>query len=700
MPEMELHLRQEEPRYPIITSVHRRTNVPTVTGPCELRLLFERTNASQYNKPNVVAALITNDFGNGIPSRDIIVNKLHSGPKRISELHPAYMDLQYPLLFPYGEDDFHEKMPYYTNSRRRKTNRGFMTMKEYYSCIIHQRNDQGYTLVRGGRLFQQYLVDAYSFVEEQRLIWTRNNQDMLRVDLYHNVCDVVTRGDTNAAGLGQRIVLPGTFIGGPRYMMQNYQDAMALCLVYVIEFQKRGLPHTHILLWLEENSKCKTAAQIDNIISAELPSLTKDPDGYKVVTDYMLHGPCGKDEKYAPCTIEGPDRATTVIQENVRKGDHVTSEKIVAVDEINNYLNCRYLAPCEAVWRLFSFDIHYSFTSVMKLNFHLPNQNPVTLRDLEFLPVLLEKEGSTGKTFLYNTIIARLRTERKIVLAVASSGRTLYSYLLKNKELGHNSPSPVCKFETGVAALLLPSGRTTHSRFIIPLELLENSTCGIKQNTHLAELMQKGQLIIWDEAPMTQKYAFEALDKKLRDILGFPKPEKREQIFGGMTVLLGGDFKQILPVITKGKRPDVVQACINRSKLWKHCNVFTLNRSMRVNEYYPNGEIDNRKQYFNQWVPSVGNGTMPAKAKEGEDEPGWIQIPDQFIINSSDSPIEAIVGETYPNFIERQHDKEYLKEWAILTPRNDDVDEINTYMFKKLSGKSVKYNKMRFVKHR
>lgn len=71
----------------------------------------------------------------------------------------------------------------------------------------------------------------------------------------------------------------------------------------------------------------------------------------------------------------------------------------------------------------------------------------------------------------------------------------------------------------GIASLLLPGGRTTHSRFVIPLELMENSTCGIKQNTHLAELMQEVRLIIWDEAPMTQRYAFEALDKTLRDIL-------------------------------------------------------------------------------------------------------------------------------------------------------------------------------------
>ncbi|GJV30633.1 ATP-dependent DNA helicase PIF1-like protein [Tanacetum coccineum] len=88
---------------------------------------------------------------------------------------------------------------------------------------------------------------------------------------------------------------------------------------------------------------------------------------------------------------------------------------------------------------------------------------------------------------------------------------------------------------SGIASLLLPGGRTAHSRFVIPLELMENSTCGIKQNMHLAELMQEVQLIIWDEAPMTQRYAFEALDKTLRYILGYknspdyPKSKKDQR---------------------------------------------------------------------------------------------------------------------------------------------------------------------------
>ena len=243
----------------------------------------------------------------------------------------------------------------------------------------------------------------------------------------------------------------------------------------------------------------------------------------------------------------------------------------------------------------------------------------------------------------------------------------------------------------GIASLLLPGGRTAHSRFVIPLELVENSTCGIKQNTHLAELMKQVSLIIWDEAPMTQRYGFEALDKTLRDILGYPNVANRERMFGGMTVLLGGDFRQILPVIPKAKRQEVVKSCINRSKLWSKCNMFKLTRSMRVNEYDTQGNIDTDKQKFNQWILDVGDGKLDAKMKEGEDEPTWVQIPENFLIKKWKCPISEIVKQTFPDFTTRQKDEGYLRERAILTPKNDDADEINNHMFKMLGSRSVTY---------
>ncbi|GJW78263.1 hypothetical protein Tco_0139945 [Tanacetum coccineum] len=100
-----------------------------------LRLHSDRKITRQYNVPieSEVAAIIINDFGDGLPTRDIVVNIKDEGQKRISELHPSYMALQYPLLFPYGEDGFHKKIPYHNNTGTRKTKRGFVTMKEYYS---------------------------------------------------------------------------------------------------------------------------------------------------------------------------------------------------------------------------------------------------------------------------------------------------------------------------------------------------------------------------------------------------------------------------------------------------------------------------------------------------------------------------------------------------------------------------------------
>ncbi|GKD04562.1 DNA helicase PIF1, ATP-dependent, partial [Tanacetum coccineum] len=101
----------------------------------ELCILSEHTFVRQYNALTVpeVAALITNDFGDGLPSMDIVVGIKDGGPIRISELHPLYMAMQYPLLFPYGEDWFHEKIPYHTNRGTRKIKRGYVSMKEYYA---------------------------------------------------------------------------------------------------------------------------------------------------------------------------------------------------------------------------------------------------------------------------------------------------------------------------------------------------------------------------------------------------------------------------------------------------------------------------------------------------------------------------------------------------------------------------------------
>lgn len=127
-----------------------------------------------------------------------------------------------------------------------------------------------------------------------------------------------------------------------------------------------------------------------------------------------------------------------------------------------------------------------------------------------------------------------------------------------------------------IAATLLPSGRTAHSRCVIPLHGHENSMCSIKHQTELSELICSATLIIWDEAPMVKKHCVEAFNRTLRDIM------QCEHVFRGKCVLLGGDFRQILPVIPKASRASIVDSCISSSRLWRHCKIFQLTENMRL----------------------------------------------------------------------------------------------------------------------
>ncbi|XP_074291256.1 uncharacterized protein LOC141618031 [Silene latifolia] len=278
--------------------------------------------------------------------------------------------------------------------------------------------------------------------------------------------------------------------------------------------------------------------------------------------------------------------------------------------------------------------------------------------------IFLYGHGGTGKTFLYRTISAKVRSEGKIVLNVTSSG---------------------------IAALLLPGGKTTHSRLAIPIELFDDSTCNIGKKSQLAELLRETSLIIWDEAPMDHRFAFEAVDRTMRDIIAFKDKGARSKLFGGKTVLLGGDFRQVLPIITKGRRQDVVQASISRSYIWDECTVYTLKKSMRVSETNSDPDKRERNRAFNDWLLAMGDGTLEAKAGENDTEETWIEIPEQYIGSKGALNIEVVVNQMYPDFAINHKNEDYLRKRAILTPLNEIADLINTHMAKLVPCEEVLY---------
>jgi len=72
-------------------------------------------------------------------------------------------------------------------------------------------------------------------------------------------------------------------------------------VIYTIEFQKRGLPHAHILVFLKPQYRCKKPEHIDRIISAEIPDKDTNSELFKIVTSLMMHGPCGPENQSSPC---------------------------------------------------------------------------------------------------------------------------------------------------------------------------------------------------------------------------------------------------------------------------------------------------------------------------------------------------------------------------------------------------------------
>ncbi|XP_022031323.1 uncharacterized protein LOC110932284 [Helianthus annuus] len=950
-----------------------------------------------FNLPTAeeIAALIIGDFDGAFDKRDIIVQSKSTGLQRISELHPSYLALQYPLIFPHAEDGFRLGIKHRGVSVDCDILRTSTTMREFFSYRIQDRPNQFSLLLNAQNLFLQFLVDAYTMIESARLAYIKSQQPKLRTQKLNQS---VESGESDASNCGKRILLPSSFTGGSRYMMQKYLDAMAICkvvgypdlfitvtVIYTIEFQKRGLPHAHICLFLSADSKFPTAKEIDLVISAEIPDKETDIELYELVKQFMIHGPCGTDNPHCPCMVKnkcskkfpkkyvyetcvdsegypiyrrrqtcntvekngvlldnrfvvpynpmllkkyqchinvewcnqtgsikylfkyinkGPDRVTASVYQTTTTGnvnkenEEMTNKQKLSnkkkVHEVKAYLGCRYILAFEAAWRIFKFDIHYRVPSVEILPFHcedgqaivyddnsnlcdvvsnptvkmtmftewmkcnqmdpfartlkyiefpryfvwirkerkwmrpmsfddirtvdgkiydtfkdacfarglldddneyivavteasawstsdflrtffvmllmsntisrpghfwtqtksllcedilyqqrritgildlvlleeeieniclshieklllaygstlgnfsdMPNvpenyisalNNQMIMKELSYDRATLKKElasylksltdeqlkvyetvmnavdkgnggvffvygyGGTGKTFLWKTFAAALRSKGEVVLNVASSG---------------------------IASLLLDGGRMAHSRFVIPINVNEDSICSIEPNSELGGLIKETKMIIWDEAPMTHKHCFEALDRTMRDIARSNNPSLQSKPFGGKIVLFGGDFRQILPVIPKGTRSMIVNSSLNSSYIWQDCQLLKLTENMRLKVGKKPSNLHEIKE-FAEWILQLGYGLLGGP-NDGEVE---MEIPDDLLILDQVNPISSLISFTYPDMQKFLWDSNYFQQRAILAPTNEVVDSINTELLNSMAGEEKIY---------
>ncbi|XP_021740230.1 ATP-dependent DNA helicase PIF1-like [Chenopodium quinoa] len=205
-----------------------------------------------------------------------------------------------------------------------------------------------------------------------------------------------------------------------------------------------------------------------------------------------------------------------------------------------------------------------------------------------------------GKTFLYNALFAEVRLAGKIVLPTTTSG---------------------------IATSNIPSGRTTHSRFKIPLNLEVSLACDVPKQGSLAALIKATALIIWDEASMARKENIKSLDLLLRDLFHPDQP------FGVK---------------------------------------FRLTANIRAKEALS----------YSAFLLALGNGQLQS------DESANVQLPEHIVHNivANEDSISVLTAMIFPEISNPTFDSGIFNERAILTPMNVEVDSINDYLIEQFPG--------------
>jgi ATP-dependent exoDNAse (exonuclease V) alpha subunit len=207
----------------------------------------------------------------------------------------------------------------------------------------------------------------------------------------------------------------------------------------------------------------------------------------------------------------------------------------------------------------------------------------------------------------------------------------------------------------------------------------------------MAELIEETSLIIWDEALMTNRRAFEALDRTLRDIQSAHSPHASYVPFGGKVVVLGGDIRQILPVVEGGTRPQIIASAIFNCHLWSSVKVLHLTQNMRLRSTDLEPATQQRLAEFSNWMLNIGEAKVPSVTREGETEPSWIKIPSDLLLMTNQDKIVAIVQATYPDFLLNYRNEQYLTERAILTPTNESAEVVNDHIVALLPDSGKEY---------
>ncbi|GFX73263.1 ATP-dependent DNA helicase [Trichonephila clavipes] len=176
----------------------------------------------------------------------------------------------------------------------------------------------------------------------------------------------------------------------------------------------------------------------------------------------------------------------------------------------------------------------------------------------------------------------------------------------------------------------------------------------------MGKVLQKCKVIVWVECTMIHKKSLEALDRSLQDL------RENVQPFGNALILLAGDFRQTLPVISRSTPADEINACLKYSTLWRHVHILQLTTNMRVQF-----QNDRSAEVFSRQFLDIGNGQLPI------DETRQISLPDNFcnLVTSK----EELISKVFPNIQINYRNRNWLSERAVLAAKNKDVYQLKSF---------------------
>ncbi|POS83272.1 hypothetical protein EPUL_004396 [Erysiphe pulchra] len=302
----------------------------------QIRLILERgTDRRRFNLPTAeeVAVVIPDVVESD--NRDIVLfarnedGSLSHQFQYINRSHPAYLPFHYVLFYPYGNPGYRWSIPLGASDQRIRANdnhseespdensTGKVSARMYYRYHLFSRlntitgTENFNTLIYGEMLFQQLCCDMYACVDDAILHWHRQNQDTFRADMYCGAIDalreILSQLQHSQSPNSRPDLIAITFKLKLDGLLNDVKEknVFGKCIgdSLSIEYQKRGLPHAHLISHLHRDDIPRTVEQIDELVCAQMP--INDPELAAFVKTHLTHGPCGPDFPNAPCMRDG-----------------------------------------------------------------------------------------------------------------------------------------------------------------------------------------------------------------------------------------------------------------------------------------------------------------------------------------------------------------------------------------------------------